>query len=338
MDDRSDFMAGQNNIPELDDLRREARAWVVRIRSGEATADDSAELIRWSARSPDHKAALKEAMRLRQLVVVATREEKAEASGGTAFSKRLAPAPRSRAVIGRRAFLGGAIAASAAGIMVVRPPLGLWPSLAELRSDYRTGTGERRTIALAEGASVELNTRTSVALRPDDHVDRLELIAGEVAVDAVHPTRPVAIRTDAGEASAQGGRFGVRLQEAGTCVTCLSGQVSVASRSAGAVMLKAGQQLTYTADGLGSPVTVDAVRAEAWRRGLLIFTDEPLSEVVEEINRYRPGRIILTNAALGHIPVNAVFQLNRIDLALPQIRSVAATHVTSLPGGVVLLS
>lgn len=333
-------MADRDDISEFETLRREARAWVVRIRSGEATADDSAELIRWSARSPDHKAALKEAVRLRRLVAAAGLDEAAKVSGWRLSPEVPAAAPPSRAVVSRRAFLAGGLAASAAagGVLIVRPPLGLWPSLAELRSDYRTGTGERRTIPLARGASAELNTRTSVALRSDDHVDRLELIAGEVAVDAIHPARPVAVRTAAGEASARDGRFSVRLQEGGACVTCLAGRVSVAARDAGGLVLTAGQQSVYRAGSLGAPTIVNVARAEAWRQGLLIFTEEPLSGVVDEINRYRPGKIILANASLGRIPVSAVFQLDRIDLALPQIRSVANTRVTALPGGVVLLS
>ncbi len=49
----------------------------------------------------------------------------------------------------------------------------------ELRADYRTGTGERRRVALADGASVELNTRTSVDLRTDLAIPTIELISGE---------------------------------------------------------------------------------------------------------------------------------------------------------------
>jgi transmembrane sensor len=83
---------------------------------------------------------------------------------------------------------------------------------------------------------------------------------------------------------------------------------------------------------------VDLAQVDAWRRGLLIFSDEPLSQVVDEINRYRPGRIVLANRRLGGIPVNAVFQLDRMDRALSQIREVADARVTTLPGGVVMLS
>src|SRR5262249_58154354 len=91
-----------------------------------------------------------------------------------------------RGHIGRRAFMGGAIAASAAAAYVaIRPPLELWPSLSELAADYRTAPGEQRSIVLAGGASVELNTRTSIVLRPStEATERIELISGETAVAA----------------------------------------------------------------------------------------------------------------------------------------------------------
>lgn len=329
-------MIDREDTANLEALRREARAWVIRMRSGEATADDTAALVCWRARSPDHAQALSEAIRLRRLVAEAGRDLAASPSPVERF---LQPAPRRRVIqpaISRRVLIGGTLAAVGAA-MVVRPPLGLWPSLAELRSDYRTGTGERRMIVLAKGASVELNTRTSIALRSDDQAYRLELIAGEVAVDVVNPVRLVAVRTEAGEASASTGRFGVRIEGDQTCVTCLVGRVAVTDGDGRSTGLIAGQQLTYGHGPANAVVAIDTARAAAWRRGLLIFSDEPLSRVVDEVNRYRPGKIILTNADLGRIPVNAVFQLDRMDRAVSQIREVANASVTTLPGGVVLL-
>lgn len=332
-------MADTGEHINFQDLRREAREWVIWIRSGEATAEDTAALLRWRARSADHSAALSEAIALRRLVAIAGKDEPLSAAvQGLAFMPQRASQNVGHGGIGRRAFLGGAMAASAAGIVVVRPPLGLWPSLSELSADYRTSTGQRRTIALAKGASVELNTRTSVALASDNRLNRLDLIAGEVAVDAINPVKPVAIRTDAGEAVSKSGRYGVRLEGAETCVTCLAGRVEIVTALAGDATLRPGEQLSFASGALGKIVSVDPQKAESWRRGLLIFTNEPLSQVVNEINRYRSGKIILANSDLRSIPVNAVFQLDRMDRALSQIREVADARETVLPGGVVVLS
>lgn len=321
----------------LEAMRQEAFAWIVRLRSGEATTADTAELMRWRSRSPDHARLLSEAAKVQRLIAASG---EIEPPAGAEILPFVAPpkhaGPRGP-LIGRRAVIGGAIAASAAGILAVRPPLGLWPSLAELGGDYRTGVGQHKTIALARGVSVELNTRTSVVLASDAAADGLRLIAGEVAVDADHARRLVRVATHHGAASTLGGRFGVLLADGKTCVTCLVGQVRIAT-AAGERALAQGQQLRFDSQGFAEAVAVDTARSESWRRGILVFKNDPLREVVAEVNRYRPGRIILTNSALGETRVNAVFQLDRIASATDQIRDVTNASVTPLPGGVVLLS
>lgn len=323
-------MTHSDDHTDLQALRREARERVVRFRSGEATADETAELLRWRARSDAHAQALAEAIRLRRLVATAGVAD--QAADGLATPPRVL-----RAMMGRRAFLvGGAVAASAAGaaLMATHPPLGLWPSLAELGSDYRTGKGQRRVVSVAQGVAVELNTHTALGLG-DGTRGGLKLVSGEIAVDA---ERPVLVRVRGGEASAASGRFVLRLDGVEACVTCLAGVVKIRTDGGLAAVLAAGEQLRFGGGRIGASKMVDLAQVDAWRRGLLIFSDEPLSRVVDEINRYRPGRIVLANRRLAGIPVNAVFQLDRMDRALSQIREVADARATTLPGGVVMLS
>jgi len=175
-------------------------------------------------------------------------------------------------------------------------------------------------------------------LLEEEQVVRLDLIGGEVAVDADQPVRPVEIRTAGGRALSRSGRFGVRWDGEETCVTCLAGGVEIATSGTSKAMLGPGEQLRFSSVSLGGIVPVDPGKAEAWRHGLLIFTNEPLSRVVDEINRYRAGKIVLANSDLRSIPVNAVFRLDRMDRALSQIREVADARETALPGGVVILS
>ncbi|MEP9360985.1 FecR domain-containing protein [Sphingomonas sp. KR3-1] len=316
------------------DLAREAREWIDCVSAPEATRADTDAMLLWRARSPDHAEALRDAVRLHRRMRGARDAMRSE----PAFAHLLQVAPPAKKpVLARRAFLGGALAASVGGVLLVRPPLGLWPSFAELRADYRTAPGEQRTLQLAQGLSVELNTRTSVARRQDSAAHRLALISGEVAVDAARPGMPAVIETAAAEARSGEGRFSVRLADSGTCVTCFAGTVEVADRRTGRLQLDSGQQVVVGDAGLGAVAAVDTRQVEAWRRGELVFTDRPLGEVVEEINRYRSGRIILTNAALGRIPVNAVFRLGAMDRALAQIQAVSRASARHLPGGIVLL-
>jgi transmembrane sensor len=85
-------------------------------------------------------------------------------------------------------------------------------------------------------------------------------------------------------------------------------------------------------------VPVELAVATAWQHGMLIFRHEPLSHVVSEVNRYRPGRIILLDQKLGARDVVANFHLDRIDEVVDHVVAAFGAHATFLPGRVVLLS
>jgi transmembrane sensor len=76
----------------------------------------------------------------------------------------------------------------------------------------------------------------------------------------------------------------------------------------------------------------------AWQSGLLIFRDRPLVSVVEEVNRYRPGKIVIVSAALRQRSVNGDFEIAKLDSFVTQVQQLTGAHATSLPGGLVILS
>jgi len=320
-------------------VAEDAVEWVERAFARDATPGDDAAMLAWGRQSPEHARALRDALFLRGRLINASEKLRADPAAAALLAEaRAMPEQQSRVRMGRRAFLTGAVAASAAGIAIVNPPLGLWPSLGELRADYRTGTGERKTVQVAQNLTVELNTRTAVSHRQDDRAYRLELISGEVAVNAGRLMRPAVIETDLGEASTSDGQFSAQLRDDGMCVTCFAGAVAVRGPAHPEMRLERGQQTVLGRTGTPRIITVDANAASGWQRGVLIFNDRPLAEIVHELNRYRSGRLVLTNDALGKRTVSAVFDIARLDIVPAQMRAVAGATVTNLPGGIVLLS
>lgn len=324
--DSSDHPAGA-----LTGVDREAHDWVMRFASGEARPVDLAAFKRWSAHSRAHAEAFARACRLWEAL--------APASDMLAGRSR-ARLPERKVNIGRRAFLGGALAASVAGTFYVtaNPPLGLWPSLSELAADYRTAPGEQRSIALSEGPSVTLNTRTSVALKTVfDGTQQIELIGGEAAI-ATNPRMRQAIEVVAadGHVAATDAAFNVRYEHDIVCTTCISGELVVV-HGVRSVRLRRGEQVVYSVGGLGEVATIDPALVTSWKDGMLVFQSTPLADAVSEINRYRSGRIIVTNATLGRRLFNARFRIANIDGVVTQIQQVFGASVTALPGGIILL-
>lgn len=322
-----------DSTDEREPLRREAWKWVLYMTSGDATKADIAALERWCARSSLHAEAFARASGRWRALGPAMGERVGQ------HGAMIAQSAGTGRAFGRRAFLGGALAASMAGaaVAISRPPFGLWPSLSEIGADYRTGTGERHRIALADSVSVEMNTRTSLNIRTlaSDDTDRVELIAGEAAiVTGSHPIEVIAAR---GRVRADSAQFNIRYDGSAVCVTCLGGTVDVELQGRSVNVLHK-QQVSYTERSIGPMTAIDPVVVAGWREGDLFFRDEPLANVIEEVNRYRPGRIVLMNEKLGQRRVTARFKIDRLELVITQLRETFGARVTSLAGGIVLVS
>jgi transmembrane sensor len=308
-------------------LQQEALHWIVRLTSGEATALDADELRRWRAASATHEAAFQNAARL---------WNKTEAAV-IGLEARAAARPAPRRLVSRRALIGGgALAASAAAVTIGAAQLNLLPSYAGLAADYKTAAGERTRIALPDGSVAELNTRSAIALRFTETERRVDLLAGEAVFEVAHaPERPFIVSAAGGMTRAVGTVFSVRADDRQTSVICLEGQIDVTKVQT--ARLGAGQGVTYGPRGLATPAVADAAQALSWRSGVLSFRDEPLAQVVDELNRYRSGRILVAGEAAQQKRVSGIVHLDRQDEILRHIESSLGLRVTPIFGGIVLI-
>jgi ferric-dicitrate binding protein FerR (iron transport regulator) len=298
-----------------DNLHSEARDWLVLLTSGRATVADARALREWCAQSAEHARAFEEAKRLWQQLQPAVEQMQA---------------PRG---FGRRVFLGGAIAASAAFLLV----RGTIPGGFEgLGADYITEVGQQRRFEPVQGVSLELNTQTRINQRSiDNGVQGFELVSGEVEVQTAK--LPLAMQAGGGWLRASQARFNLRNTDQQVCVTCLDGavEVDVEGRS---LRLETGQQVTYDAQQVGSVQSVDTAAVMNWRQQVLVFNGATLSQMIDEINRYRPGMLLLLNRELGQRRVQARFSLDQLAGVALLIRDAYGVKCTELPGGVVVLS
>jgi transmembrane sensor len=320
---------------QADLVKREAIRWLSLMSSGRATEADAEALKQWCREDMAHEAAYaKAALVWDMLIPVAERAPRPEAKTGA-----LGPAPAAQG-FGRRALFGGAVSASAcaAGYLVVRPPLGLWPSFAELRADIRTNTGEQRRVVAADGITIDLNTRSSLVFHASPSEDHhIELISGE-AVIAAGPgiANSCIVIAGGGRVLARDAQVDIRRDGANTRVTCIDGSIRV-EQAGRTVAVAAREQVVYGERGISGIGSIDPAAVTAWQRGLLLFNQEPLSRVVEEVNRYRPGEIVVLNQELGRRLIDASFHLDHLDHVITYIRQAFGSRITELPGGIVLV-
>jgi transmembrane sensor len=366
------------------EIEAQARAWLVRMRSGKATAEDAQAFRRWCAEHPEHAhmaGAISDTWTVLQTAAAEFRVEREAARDLQRASQRARAGRLEGLRPGRRAFVGFAVAAGASWL-ALRPPLQLWPSIGEFAADYHTGTGEQRQVALSDRVMVEMNTQTRINVLSAQAVQAvqaaqgtqavaevnaqaaanaragasaaalaeataqrgIDLLAGEAEIVAAAPAlghtglvRPIMVVAGRGRMQAQVARFNVRRTGDQVCVTCLSGSVAF-EHPQQRLTLAANQQLVYNDRDLRLVSEVDPDIVTAWRRGLLVFNDVPLAQVVDEINRYRPGKLILRNADLGRRLVQAQFSIATLDDAVGMISKLYGARVTEMPGNIVLLS
>lgn len=325
-----DDRAGSDNA-----LQGQARVWLRLLTSTEVKAYDTEGFQRWLRSSPAHQAAFGEVKRRWDALEPASR----------AFLHKHPKAAEAHVLVlrashsGRRAFLGAAVSAAAvAGVAIAYPPARLWPAPAEWGADDRTATGEQRTVALADQVHVTLNTQTSIRRRAAlAGASGIDLLGGEAAIDLSAGGPTFAVVAGTGRSLARSGRFEVRYLDGKACVTCIAGTVQV-EHPAGTRELNASQQTAYDARTLSSVTNIAPASLSAWRRGELVFNESRLSDVLAEINRYRPGRVVLMNAAARNGPVSGRFLIASLDSALAQLQQMFDLRARLLPGGLLILS
>lgn len=303
---------------DASELRRQAHDWAVKLKTGAPTTDDVAAFHAWRNQSPAHALAWSQACQ----------DWKTVGQAAQVFEQRYPQKLRrpQRARPGRRMFFGAAASAfgALAVVSVVRPPLGLWPSWSELQADYRTGTGEQRELALSDRVHVSLNTQTAIAVQQSADLPTMSLISGEAAI-ASHGAA-CEVLADGGRLVVNSGDFEVRRLDGGQVrVRCLEGHGEL-HHPLRTVALSSREEVTYDRQHLGERIQMVAA-ASNWRQGVVVFDDLPLTRVIDEINRYRPGRVVLMNDALAQRRFSAKFQIQALDDAIALMEDVLGVRV-----------
>jgi transmembrane sensor len=124
----------------------------------------------------------------------------------------------------RRRFL--AVAASA---LLVALAGGVWWQSARYPL-YSTDIGERRSITLADGSTVDLNARSKLRVEFSKNERRVELLDGQALFQvAKDKNRPFIVASGEARVRAVGTQFDVYRKDSGTTVTVLEGRVAVYS-------------------------------------------------------------------------------------------------------------
>jgi transmembrane sensor len=96
------------------------------------------------------------------------------------------------------------------------------------RDVYRTGVGEQRSLTLADGSTVDLNSRTRIRVRYTARERHVDLLEGQALFHvAKNDTLPFIVQSQHTQVRAVGTQFDVYRKDGGTIVTVIEGRVAV---------------------------------------------------------------------------------------------------------------
>ncbi|WP_347903903.1 FecR family protein [Pseudomonas purpurea] len=191
------------------------------------------------------------------------------------------------------------------------------PWLDRLRADYATGTGETRRVELADGSQLQLNTDSAVQVRLSAGERQVRLLRGEAWFEVTKDAaRPFLVQSGDGWVKVVGTQFSVARRSEQTRVQVAQGKVEVSAGTGEPVSLEPGRAVEYQDRQLTTVHGFDPAAGFAWRQRQLVFRQQPLAEVVDELNRYWPGRIVVLGDGLRERRVSGVFEIDKPDAVL----------------------
>ncbi len=218
-----------------------------------------------------------------------------------------------------------------------------------LPDQYQTAQGERRVVTLKDGSRISLDANSLVTVRYLKNARMLELRRGQARFDVAHDKqRPFSVIAGDQKVVATGTAFNIDMAGPKVLVTLIEGRVLVyGQRGENAelgkvtatpqIELKAGEQLAVAPAVPPMVVPVNIQRVTAWTSGQIIFESEPLSSVVERMNRYGTTGIEITDAAVANMKISGVFNAGDVAGAVDIVTQYLPVRAVPLEGGRVLL-
>ena len=210
------------------------------------------------------------------------------------------------------------------------------------QASYFTAVGEQKTITLPDNSVVQLNTNSRLKFDYRGAVRAIYLYEGEAHFSvAKNPDRPFEVFVGTGRVRAVGTAFSVMLNKRSDNINVLvnEGVVEVvpevgapgsealpeqpvADDSGGLVPAEsppprsqrvvAGNAVVFDREAVQAVEVVkdeEMQRRLAWQEGLLVFSGEPLEDVVTQISRYTDTRIIIKSDSIRRLRIGGQFQV-----------------------------
>jgi transmembrane sensor len=205
-----------------------------------------------------------------------------------------------------------------------------------LLADASTGTGEQKTLRLADGTVIVLNTDSAVSTDLAGERRLVVLRRGEMLIitgaDAGAPARsgqkrPFWVDTPFGKLQALGTRFTVRLDERRARISVQEGAVQLHPAGGSASHVVRAGESRWLADDGTTPADVQGFEPDSWTEGVIAGKNIRLADLLDELSRYRSGRITC-DERVAQLRVSGLFQIWNTEQTLQFLAQTQPVSVT----------
>ena len=178
-------------------------------------------------------------------------------------------------------------------------------------------------ITLSDGSVVHLNSGSSLRFRkPFSDTQREVTLRGEAFFEVIRDKRPFRVISENARTTVLGTKFNVWARNEQTRVVVREGSVRFESVTAGDgnVVLSQGQMSQIMGNqSPQAPRSIDTERFLGWMEGRLIFERTPLTEILDELERYYDVFIESADSELGQEALTATFDHLPLETVLSSI-------------------
>ncbi len=324
----------------------EAKDWLLKMKLEPTTPEIHSEFQEWLAADPVHQLKFDQLeaiwegvdfLKTHPLTLAELEETGIPWRGskiGIWFNRLVIRPPLSRLV------------AVLATILLIVAGIWLTQTGVDTTQSYYTGTGEQKVVYIADGSLVNLDAETEIITNYSESSRRIELVRGRASFSVAHDAeRPFVISAGQILVRAIGTKFDVHIRNKGKIsVSVTEGLVQVESKEDYPPLnfeheppgmeaepfqvpkkgisaykeqtpmmkgvIREGQKIVV--DGLAAAYeikSVDINRVGSWKTGRMHYEMAPLSDVIEEINRYLEHKIIIEDDRLSDMLITVNFNI-----------------------------
>jgi transmembrane sensor len=200
---------------------------------------------------------------------------------------------------------------------------------------YQSAVGATKTVSLADGSTVTLNTDTAIHVELTRTERRIDLYRGEAFFEVAKDSRrPFVVSAAEKRIIAVGTKFSVFREALDTRVVVTEGQVKVQEVQGGVTIgpvtqLPAGSIAEAGSAGVlvrhGS--IAEAETYVTWRSGYITLRDTDLSDAVAEFNRYNEKQLVIADPSIASLRIGGNLRATNVEAFVRVLEEGFPVHV-----------